>query len=154
MGPVLVTESQPEEWTYVSEGGATIVFSYTGPSNPNFTGKVLRLRKIPVSKAAPRIDTDGDEPDDPMIAFQRIVIATLVPSKYLPDLDVVLLDASWLEELEKLRDVDRPAERREKDQIDKGRGKGILATDLVGGKDTLAVEIKVQSGSFSARGQW
>ncbi|KAF8844799.1 hypothetical protein BDN67DRAFT_893644 [Paxillus ammoniavirescens] len=146
MGPVLVTESQPEEWSYVSEGGATIVFSYTGPSNPNFIGKVLRLRKIPVSKAAPRIDADGDEPDDPMITFQRIVIATLVPSKYLPDLDVVLLDASWLEELEKLRDVDRPAERREKDQIDKRRRKGILATDLVGGKDTLAVEIKPKWG--------
>ncbi|KIK98095.1 hypothetical protein PAXRUDRAFT_824280 [Paxillus rubicundulus Ve08.2h10] len=146
MGPVLVTESQPQEWTYVSEGGATIVFSYTGPSHPNFTGKVLRLRKIPVSKAAPMTHTDDDEPDDPMIAFQRIVIAPLVPSEYLPDLDVVLLDASWLGALENLRNVDRPAERREKDQIDKGRRKGILATDLVGGKGTLAVEIKPKWG--------
>ncbi|KAF9227734.1 DUF941-domain-containing protein [Gyrodon lividus] len=146
MGRVLVTESRPQDWTYLSEGGATIVFSYAGPPNHIFTGKVLRLRKILVSETAQRRETDEEEPDDPTIAFQRTVITSLVPSKYLPDLDVVLLDGEWLEALEALRDADRPAERREKDQIDKGRRKGVLATDLVGGKNILAVEIKPKWG--------
>ncbi|KAF9246363.1 inositol-pentakisphosphate 2-kinase [Melanogaster broomeanus] len=146
MGRVLVADSRPEDWIYVSEGGASIVFSYAGPTNPNFTGKVLRLRKIPLSDAAQSREIEEEEPDDPMIAFQYTIMASLVPSKYLPDLDVVLLDANWLETLETLRDADRPTERQNKDRIDKGRRKGILATDLVGGAHTLAVEIKPKWG--------
>lgn len=141
MARVNVAQSCPQDWAYLSEGGSTIVFSYTGPFHPNFTGKVLRLRKASLKEASH--DRTIDEEDDAVIAFQNTVISALVPSKFLPDLDVVLLDANWLAALEVLRDGDRPAERRAKDQIDKARQKGILATDLIGGEDILAIEIKV-----------
>ncbi|KAF8136530.1 inositol-pentakisphosphate 2-kinase [Boletus edulis] len=137
MTPVNVAQSRPQDWVYVSEGGSTIVFSYTGPVHPDFTGKILRLRKTSLNVAS-TIDAE----DDPVIAFQNTVIAALVPSQFLPDLEVVLLDATWLTALEALRDGERPAERRAKDQIDKARQKGILATDLIGGADILAIEIK------------
>ncbi|KAG6376301.1 inositol-pentakisphosphate 2-kinase [Boletus reticuloceps] len=144
MTPVNVAQSRPQDWVYLSEGGSTIVFSYTGPVHPDFTAKILRLRKTSLNVASH--DTTIDAEDDPVIAFQNTVIAALVPSKFLPDLEVVLLDATWLAALEALRDSDRPAERRAKDQIDKARQKGILATDLIGGADILAIEIKPKWG--------
>lgn len=142
MARVNAAQSRPQDWVYLSEGGSTIVFSYTGPIHPNFSGKVLRLRKASLNGISH--DSTIDE-DDPVIAFQNTVIANLLPSNFLPDLEVVLLDAEWLAALEVLRNDDRPAERRAKDQIDKARRKGILATDLIGGADILAIEIKVQS---------
>ena len=144
MTRVHVTESRPDDWAYLSEGGSSIVFSYTGPVHPDFTGKVLRLRKTSLSAASDSVGTT-DEKDDPVIAFQNSVVAALVPSTYLPDLEVVLLDAQWLATLEALRHGDRPTERRVKDQIDRTRQKGILATDLIGDPDILAIEIKVWS---------
>ncbi|KAH7889535.1 inositol-pentakisphosphate 2-kinase [Phlebopus sp. FC_14] len=148
MDSVRVTDSAPDDWKYVSEGGATIVFAYTGTSKTkHFHGRVLRLRKVLISDEDQiKYIDDEEEPDDPMIAFQDSIIANLVPPEYLPDLDVVLLDPQWLYRLEQLRDNDRPAQRRRKDKIDKRRRKGILATDLVGGVNTLAVEIKPKWG--------
>lgn len=144
MSQVDVAQTRPQDWNYLSEGGSTIVLSYTGPSHPNFTGKVLRLRKVSLKEAASH-DRTVDEKDDTVIAFQNTVMAALVPSNFLPDLDVALLDADWLAALEVLRNGDRPAERRARDRIDKTRKKGILATDLIGDRDILAIEIKVQS---------
>ncbi|KAI0372990.1 inositol-pentakisphosphate 2-kinase [Pilatotrama ljubarskyi] len=43
-----VHETSPSHWKYISEGGSTIVFSYTGPSNPSYNGTALRLRKAPL----------------------------------------------------------------------------------------------------------
>lgn len=146
MAQVNVAQSRPQDWVYLSEGGSTIVFSYTGPFHPNFTGKILRLRKISLKEASHHRTID-EEDDDPVIAFQKTVITALVPSNFLPDLDIVLLDTEWLIALEVLRNRDRPPERRENDQIDRTRQKGILATDLIGGADILAIEIKVQSES-------
>ncbi|KAI6109653.1 inositol-pentakisphosphate 2-kinase [Pisolithus sp. B1] len=140
-----VADSRPEDWVYVSEGGATIVFSYRGTENPHFKGRVLRLRKVHLSDNS-AVHSAEEEPDDPMIAFHRDVISYLVPQAFLPDLDVILLNESWLDALERLRDGDRPLERRKKDKIDKRRKKGILATDLVGGEGIVAVEIKPKWG--------
>lgn len=140
-----VADSRPEDWVYVSEGGATIVFSYRGTENPHFKGHVLRLRKVHLLDNS-AVHIAEEEPDDPMIAFHRDVIAYLVPQAFLPDLDVILLNESWLDALERLRDGDRPLERRKKDKIDKLRKKGVLATDLVGGEGIVAVEIKPKWG--------
>jgi inositol-pentakisphosphate 2-kinase len=144
-----ITETKPEDWKYVSEGGATIVFSYRGPYNVHFSGHVLRLRKVAGSSGAPDdvpLDTDAEQPDDPMIAFQESIISKLVPSEFLPQLVVVLLDEGWLRSFVELRDADRPAERRQRDHIDIHRQKGVLATDLIGGTP-IAIEIKVARGS-------
>jgi len=144
-----ILQTKPTNWKYVSEGGATIVFSYAGHSHPDFGGTVLRLRKsiLPTKgsqKAAPAVPTEptDGEPDDPTIEYQMKCMQKLIPPEHLPRLQAVQLDRFWLEELAKLQNDIRPAERKEKDEIDLERKKGVLATDLVGG-NWLAVEIKV-----------
>jgi inositol-pentakisphosphate 2-kinase len=150
-----VTDTLPSHWEYVSEGGATIVFSYHGPPKPGFDGTVLRLRKsiVPaVSKITRASDLGGqseghedvEEPDDPMIEYQAACMERLIPLEHLPRLESVHVDRAWLEDLIALHDAERPVDRRDKDQVDLTRTKGVLATDLVGG-EWLAVEIKVLS---------
>ncbi|KAG1822891.1 inositol-pentakisphosphate 2-kinase [Suillus subaureus] len=142
----LITETKPEDWIYVSEGGATIVFSYRGPHNVQFSDQVLRLRKVPHgSLNSMLLDTNTEQPDDPMTTFQENIISKLVPSEFLPSLVVVVLDEGWLRSLIVLRDGDRPAERRQTDQIDIRRNKGVLATDLIGGTP-IAIEVKPKWG--------
>ncbi|KAG2148206.1 inositol-pentakisphosphate 2-kinase [Suillus bovinus] len=145
MTPALITETKPEDWTYISEGGATIVFSYRGPHNVQFSDHVLRLRKVTHRSSDNTLDIDTEQPDDPMIAFQENIISKLVPSKFLPSLVMVVLDEHWLRSLVVLRDGDRPAGRRQMDQIDVHRKKGVLATDLIGGL-SIAMEIKPKWG--------
>jgi inositol-pentakisphosphate 2-kinase len=152
-----ILQTKPANWKYVSEGGATIVFSYAGPSHPEFDGTVLRLRKsiFPAEesrgKAVPVVPTESTdgEPDDPTIDYQTKCMKRLIPHEHLPRLRTVQLDRLWLEELAKLQNSVRPEERREKDEIDLKRKKGVLATDLVGG-NWLAVEIKVSMRDASA----
>ena len=166
------TTTSPSDWRYVSEGGATIVFSYAGPPRSDFKRTVLRLRKSvthpppkPIQKpldlaeewgrkkedeleeawkaAAFKEDKEEEEePDDPTIEFQKRVTSLLIPPKHLPRLEPVRVQREWLQELARLSEAQRPPERRAKDGIDQSKTKAVLATDLVGGKG-MAVEIKV-----------
>ncbi|KAF8163415.1 inositol-pentakisphosphate 2-kinase [Crassisporium funariophilum] len=147
-----IQHTRPSDWKYVSEGGATIVFSYRGLPHPHFDGTVLRLRKaiVPATESRSRkVSSDldqteldfKDEPDDPTIEYQTKCMERLIPPAHLPRLETVRLNRSWLDELVMLQNTVRPEERREKDGIDLNRKKGVLATDLVGG-NWLAVEIK------------
>ncbi|KAF9482829.1 inositol-pentakisphosphate 2-kinase [Pholiota conissans] len=138
-----ILETAPHDWKYVSEGGATIVFSYTRSAHSDFDGMVLRLRKISLKKSATEGPDNacGEEPDDPTIEYQTKCMQGLIPPEHLPRLQTVHLDRSWLEELSRLHNSTRPENRRAKDEIDLKRKKGVLATDLVGG-NWLAVEIK------------
>ncbi|KAI0723907.1 inositol-pentakisphosphate 2-kinase [Cerioporus squamosus] len=160
-----IADTSPHDWKYISEGGSTIVFSYSGPAHPHFDGTALRLRKGPVPaheepekytqpQLAETLDLDEDagvaeekleEPDDPTIVFQRAVIERLVPKEHLPRLDAVHVERKWLQELADLTEPHRPLERRAKDRIDTSKRKAVLATDLVGGQG-WAVEIKPKWG--------
>ena len=145
-----VTATDPKrDWSYLSEGGATIVFSYVGPSHPAYNGKVLRLRKklrqnslehehLTLRSGSP------DEADDPTIAFQEIVTRHLIPKANLPMLQTARVSLQWLKELEDVTEARRSIKRAAKDCIDVYKGKGVLATDLVKGNE-WAVEIKVIS---------
>ncbi|KAI0664711.1 inositol-pentakisphosphate 2-kinase [Cubamyces menziesii] len=170
-----IEHTSPRDWKYISEGGSTIVFSYAGPSHPQFDGTALRLRKRPVSAAAPtqgvphgyetqqssenqadgdtsekaEKEEEADEPDDPTIVFQRTVIERLVPRAHLPRLDAVHVARAWLAELAALTEPLRPPERRAADAIDTDRRKAVLATNLVGGEG-WAVEIKPKWGFLPA----
>ncbi|KAG6900402.1 hypothetical protein C0993_011095 [Termitomyces sp. T159_Od127] len=147
-----VVDTLPHQWRYVSEGGATIVFSYVGPPNPQFDGTVLRLRKAALPTADFHISsTDAgtqDELDDPIIEFQQKCMERLIPLEHLPRLESVSVSCEWLESLISLHDAKRPKDRRAKDQIDVTRKKGVLATDLVGG-DWVSVEIKASDLYFA-----
>lgn len=139
-----VTDTAPSDWKYISEGGASIVFSYVG-SRDEFVGTALRLRKIDNKLPYTEYGDGEEELDDPSIVFQHRIIEKLVPPLYLPRLESVRAEREWLEQLARLSEDKRPAERRAKDRIDAGRKKAVLATDLVGGLG-WAVEIKVSFG--------
>lgn len=153
---ISVTDTSPQAWKYISEGGATIVFTYVGPSHPHFNGTVLRLRKTTSSHDTSVQDGEDretqDESDDPSIEFQKKCIERLLPSEHLPRLESIHVDRGWLEALATLHDGERPYERRHRDHIDLSRTKAVLATDLVGG-EWLAVEIKVRFSVTTPRNQ-
>lgn len=140
-----VSKTDPRDWTYIAEGGSTIVFSYDGPRNLHFDGTVIRLRKSPLSDSTlPTSDENtGQDVEDPTVDFQEHVISRLVPPEFLPHLEHVEVERAWLEKMVSVHDEKRPAKRREKDAIDLKRTKAVLATDLIGSKG-WAVEIKVR----------
>ncbi|KAA1469367.1 hypothetical protein DENSPDRAFT_857844 [Dentipellis sp. KUC8613] len=143
-----VSNTTPSDWKYVSEGGASAVFSYQGPLNPAFDGTALRLRKTSNQRTKNDIRTDvpeENEPDDPMIQFQRDVIARLIPPQFLVELRVADLERPWLEAFAAYHEPSRPSARREVDSIDVSRKKGILVEDLVG-NNGWSVEIKPKWG--------
>lgn len=143
-----VTGTNPTtDWKYLNEGGATIVFSYVGPEHPNFSGNVLRLRKSPVGAASPS-HPPVDEPDDPSVAFQSKVISRLLPSSILPTLHVVSVSPAWLQSLGTAAEQSRPISRRNSDQLDSTRTKGVLTTNLIE-PPGLSLEIKVCFSALS-----
>ena len=144
-----VTTTSPAHWKYISEGGASIVFSYVGPVNANFDKTALRLRKAPLEVLDEPLSEEEqhEDPDDPSIAFQHRVIERLLPEEFLPRLEAVHVNRAWLEGLASLTEEQRPPERRVKDAVDTRKRKAVLATDLVGGQG-LAVEIKVRDSSM------
>lgn len=153
-------KTSASDWRYVSEGGATIVFSYVGAANDKFSGMVLRLRKTSLSDLtdiAPSANASEDdeyeaEADDPTIAFQIRITARLIPLKHLPRLLPCRVSYDLLVSLSRSSTLLRSTERTLKDAIDTRRRRAVLATDLVGfeisqdldgvGPRSFAVEIK------------
>jgi inositol-pentakisphosphate 2-kinase len=136
---VSVHETAPTDWKYINEGGATIVFAYIGVGHPIFAGTVLRLRKV--ANDQPGLGSP-DEPEDPTVAFQSKVIASLIPTANLPALETVSLHPTWLESLAAVVEQARPITRRNQDAIDTTRFKGVLATNLTPAAG-ISFEIKV-----------
>jgi inositol-pentakisphosphate 2-kinase len=146
-----ISQTDPRDWTYIAEGGSTIVFSYDGPRNLHFDGTVVRLRKSLLidrhSSSTPPVlneqsGQDVQDADDPTVDFQEHVISRLVPAGFLPHLEHVQVERAWLEKMISVHDKERPTKRRTNDRIDIKRTKAVLATDLIGSKG-WAVEIKV-----------
>ncbi|KAF8310583.1 hypothetical protein DL93DRAFT_2169626, partial [Clavulina sp. PMI_390] len=48
--PIDLRGTTADDWRYVSEGGATIVFAYVGTPHQSLDGMVLRLRKAPLGE--------------------------------------------------------------------------------------------------------
>lgn len=132
--PPNVTSTVPSDWKYISEGGATAVFSYIGPHHNMFNGTVLRLRKSG--------SVSNSEKDDPSIAFQNQCISRLIPSIHLANLRPVHVTTIWLVEFARFHEKHRPAQRRSLAGIDTARTHAVVANDLVG-SSPLVVEIKV-----------
>lgn len=136
-----LSETLPEHWTYIAEGGSTIVFSYSGPRNLHFDGTVIRLRKCLV--AAQEGAEVVEEAHDPTVDYQENIIQRVVPGEFLPHLEHVDVERQWLESIIARHESVRPLKRRQTDQIDLSRTKAVLATDLIG-NNGWAIEIKVR----------
>jgi inositol-pentakisphosphate 2-kinase len=145
---ISLSETSPAQWKYISEGGATIVFSYHGPHHPILTGKALRLRKT--SRKPEGLRKLEPISDDQTIIFQQKIISRLLDSSYLPELHVVALQAAWVEAFSIHHESFRPQKRRSVSMIDCSRRTGVLAPDLIGGSP-CAVEVKVNSHSSSRK---
>ncbi|KAH9060108.1 inositol-pentakisphosphate 2-kinase [Lactarius vividus] len=139
----MLSQTSPTDWKYLSEGGATAVFSYSGPPHPILTGKVLRLRKASRQPGGTPIDID-DIPE-PAVIFQQKIISRLVDPAYLVDLQIVPLEPHWVETFSLHHELSRPPERRSTSTIDNSKRTAVLASDLVGGIP-CAVEIKPKWG--------
>jgi inositol-pentakisphosphate 2-kinase len=135
----LSAETSPAQWKYISEGGATTVFSYNGPHHPVLTGKVLRLRKRKLNAI-----TISDDQPDLVVIFQQKIISRLLDPSYLPELQLVALQTDWVEAFSVHHESFRPQERRSISMIDCSRHTGVLAPDLIG-RLSCAVEVKVNS---------
>jgi inositol-pentakisphosphate 2-kinase len=145
---ISLTETSPAQWNYISEGGATIVFSYSGPHHPILTGKVLRLRKTSPNRHRP---LSNDQPAL-NVTFQQNVISRLLDSSYLPELQVVALQADWIEAFSSHHESSRPQERRLVSMIDCSKRSAVLAPDLIGGPP-CAIEVKVNSHPLSTKNE-
>ncbi|EED81325.1 predicted protein [Postia placenta Mad-698-R] len=144
-----LSNTSPGDWKYVAEGGASIVFSYTGPADHRFSGTVLRLRKTTHDfvndSAAESLPTK--DIDDLFIPIHQRVTRRLVPEGYLPRLLSARVEREWLMSLDQLSANQRPLDRLRTDRIDISRHNAILVTDLVGSAE-WAVEIKARTCRF------
>jgi inositol-pentakisphosphate 2-kinase len=113
-----ISETDPRDWTYIAEGGSTIVFSYDGPRNLHFDGTVIRLRKSLLHPPSDSIlptsnEKAGQDADDPTVDFQEYVISRLVPAEFLPHLEHVQVERAWLEKMVSTRREATGEEARE-----------------------------------------
>lgn len=149
-------KTSEKDWKYVSEGGATIVFSYIGPQSEDLTGMVLRLRKAKLADLEDVVasqDEDKEynaEVDDSTVSFQARVTSRLVPPANLPKLVPCRVSFSLLSSLSNASAKIRPSKRNSTDAIDTRKRRAVLATDLIGFESgsngatprSFAVEIK------------
>jgi inositol-pentakisphosphate 2-kinase len=156
-----IVSTQAGDWNYLSEGGANIVFSYAGVPNPEFSGRVLKLRKSRRCTSADqnsvghtknnnhlvnectslRSDTYSS---DVFLEFHHRVISRLINPQYLANSMAVPVNGTWLRALASLHEASRPEARRLTDGIDTTCTTAILTADLVSDED-FAIEIKVSS---------
>lgn len=155
-----ISSSTSDEWEYLAEGGAHLVFAYRGSSS-FFRNKVIRVRKdrLDGPSTQKQQETLFDVARDHL---SRHIIPALVPYEILPSDDRVTVSIDWIRSL--LHDsVDRrPASRlsarsedsllESTDTLDNAFIEVSLVENLLGGVGDLAVEIKV-SRHFAKRYQ-
>ena len=142
----LADDTAVADWHYVAEGGAHAAFGYHG-SNPTYTGKMLRLRKIVAGT---------DHPDDAVMAvWSKELLPTFIrPELLVETRPVHLVDGDWLRMLLDEAEQHRPEHRVQKGDLntlaqDIDRPiKGWIMEDLrkaehAEGERVLSVEIKV-----------
>jgi len=144
MSPLPLLDSiNPLDWEYLAEGGANLVLSYSG-SQPAYKGRVLRLKK---RKRLHHSTLAGEA----YLDFAKEMIEPLLGKDQVAEMEVVQLDRVWLQQMNEIlvKRKSRPREREEEDEIDSESRFGVIAEDLVGGKRTIAFEIKVSRYSWA-----
>jgi hypothetical protein len=138
------SETNVDDWHYIAEGGANLVFGYHGSSGA-YQNKALRIPKTM------SIQITGDTPD-PSILWRDEPLPRLLSKEYLPDVKPVSLDGGWVGRLVRTVQDVRPDFRTESGDSDATsfatHVNATLMDDLrTSSSDTshcvLAVEIKV-----------
>lgn len=127
----------PNDWRYVSEGGANIVLAYHGPPHSTFSHHLLRLAKSSSSSSRPTPHRQ--------VAFQTRVVAKMLPPEFLLPFRVVQVSLEWLSAISQqlAESRVRPQDRVDKGGIDEEATEALLVRDMVSGDGVLTVEIKV-----------
>ena len=136
-----LSESCPDDWRYLSEGGVTMVFSYTGTAHTVYSSMVLRVRKS-VTLSSESISEQAHHED--ILSFHRYVIRRLIDPEFLPILLPAYASRDWLSRLAEGAEKWRPEGRREVSRLDVNQHSVVLATNLVE-EDGVVVEIKVHA---------
>ncbi|GJJ12323.1 hypothetical protein Clacol_006564 [Clathrus columnatus] len=140
-----LTQTNPkDDWSYLTEGGASVVFAYIGLQHSVCSGKVLRVRKTSRQDlAGPDLPEPTDNPnediEDASVVFQKSIISQLLPEHYLPDTQSVRVTEEWLSQLAVYAEPFRP-DIRKQNSLDKNRRIAVLVTNLV--VKGLTIEIK------------
>jgi hypothetical protein len=155
-----LSRSTTNEWAYLAEGGAHLVFAYRAAS-PLLSNKVLRIRKENIASSSSPSSTTGGSFEAARQYLASSVIPTLVPADLLPSEIRLAVEGKWARQLEQATLDVRPESRlstpassvAQSDLIDPGDDSLVevsLVENLLGGEGDLAIEIKV-SPIFSLR---
>lgn len=129
--------TNPDEWKYLAEGGAHIVFAYVG-ANPVLRGKALRIRKSEKSSCVPQ-EVDR--------VWQDELLPKIVPADLLLRSETVDLPQEWLLRLMSQSQLARPEHRLfvESQKIGRASMMDNLQSleGMAAGERVMAIEIKV-----------
>ncbi|EQC27129.1 hypothetical protein SDRG_15030 [Saprolegnia diclina VS20] len=134
---VASTRLAPGEWAYVAEGGANVVFRYTGPSTSPLHGHVLRIRKAGVRGAAPSdivAFASTHKPLGSAVEYAQVAQAIDVPPAFLHAMNNALAEA------------DRPAHRQASQLNLEMRTVLLLPNVAFDAAGAFSVEIKPKFG--------
>jgi hypothetical protein len=146
-GAYISNETSPEDWRYLNEGGANTVYAFRDASHPVLGDKVLRIPKTVRDDDA--LDDSKKERRSAQLAFEGAVLPALISSQYLAGKQAVILPTEWLNRLEQQENDARPDHRTVHAQSMRTSEpvEAMLTKNLVGGKDIIAIEIKVRDTS-------
>jgi len=149
----------PEWWCYKGEGACNVVVSYIGPKNPNFDGKVLRVKKYDKKKPNDNNNSNNninDEKEIELYNYVTNVVSPLIGSEYVYPGTMVRISKSFIQKLDESIFKDRPTFRSVL-RLDYSQTIGFLISDLTMFKEitlpqsfnqssVLCIEIKPKWG--------
>jgi inositol-pentakisphosphate 2-kinase len=146
-----IRSSQTEEWTYLAEGGAHLVFAYRG-TVPSLRNKVLRVRKSHVESPTCGLFEEGITTFERARGyFANTITPALVPPELLPEEWRVSVRTDWIRALEADSLSSRPKSRTSLRSSLSGDQQSLsdesievsLVENLLGAEGDVAIEIKV-----------
>jgi hypothetical protein len=138
------SDTNVDDWHYIAEGGANLVFGYHGSSDV-YQNKALRIPKTTSTQIT------GDTPDL-SILWRDELLPRLLSKQYLPDVKPVSLESGWVARLVRTVQDVRPDFRTESGDSDASSFTAHVNATLMDDLRTsssdishcvLAVEIKV-----------
>lgn len=137
-GPCQLT--QPTEWVYIAQGGANVLLSHNSELDAApFPCSLLRVRK--------RVQHSSEQDEQLEREFGQKVIGRLLGQQFVVPLMSYPAEQDWLEGLSEWLSVSQAAleDRPQPIQLDTESQSVLVTDDLVQGRSTLAIEIKVRS---------